>query len=47
MMTNAHNESNERVSDWTLATGTKPGERHVYHAVSKTIVRPPVAETRP
>ena len=46
-MTNAHNESNERVSDWKLATGTKPGERHVYRAVSKTIVRPPVPEARP
>ena len=28
-MTNDHNA----VSNWTMATGTKPGERHVYRDV--------------
>jgi hypothetical protein len=33
-MTNEHNTSNVRVSNWTLATGTRPGERYVYAATS-------------
>jgi len=31
-MTNEHNA----VSNWTLATGTKPGERYVYRDVPST-----------
>ena len=33
-MTNENNASAVRVSSWTLATGTKPGERYVYAAIS-------------
>ena len=29
-MTNKDNASGDRISNWTLATGTKPGERYVY-----------------
>jgi hypothetical protein len=29
-MTNEDNTANVRVSNWTLATGTKPGAREVY-----------------
>jgi len=32
-MTNEHNA----VSNWTLATGTKPGERYVYRDVAPSI----------
>ncbi len=27
------------VSNWTLATGTKPGERHVYSGNTVSVVR--------
>jgi hypothetical protein len=30
VMTNEHNTIGERLSNWTLATGTKPGARDVY-----------------
>ena len=37
-MTSENNESSVRISNWTLATGTRPGERHVYQAEPKTTV---------
>jgi hypothetical protein len=44
-MTNEHNA----VSNWTLATGTKPGERYVYRDVPSTpgTHRPSDAQSRP
>lgn len=38
-MTSKDNASDAPVSNWTLATGTKPGERHVYAPVNQTTVR--------
>jgi hypothetical protein len=35
-MTNDGNPPDARVSSWTLATGTKPGERYVYGAPAKS-----------
>jgi len=32
-MTTEGNASAVRISNWTLATGTQPGARHVYRAV--------------
>ena len=29
-MTNEHNTTDVPISNWTLATGTKPGARYVY-----------------
>ena len=29
-MTNEHNTADVQISNWTLATGTTPGARHVY-----------------
>jgi hypothetical protein len=34
------NEQDVPVSNWTLATGTNPGERHVYPAMSHNTARP-------
>jgi hypothetical protein len=33
-MTNDNNTSNVPISNWTLATATRPGERYVYAAPS-------------
>ena len=38
-MTNANHTSDVPVSNWTLATGTKPGERAVFDVVHPKIVR--------
>jgi hypothetical protein len=35
-----------RVSNWTLATGTQAGERHVYPTVPQEVARPPVPNVR-
>jgi hypothetical protein len=35
------------VSNWTLATGTRPGERHVYADVRQDVARPPAPDGRP
>jgi hypothetical protein len=41
LMENANQSSQVQVSNWTLATGTQPGERHVYPAAhQKRRVRP-------
>jgi hypothetical protein len=45
-MTN-ENVSNMRVSNWTLATGTRAGERHVYRSVQEDVTRPPAPTGRP
>jgi hypothetical protein len=39
-MTSENNQSGVRISNWTLATGTRPGERHVYQAEPKTTMPP-------
>jgi hypothetical protein len=39
-MASEHNASDVRVSNWTLATDTRPGERHVYPGVRQTPGRP-------
>jgi hypothetical protein len=33
-----------RVSNWTLATGTQPGERHVYPAAHRDAAPAPAPE---
>jgi hypothetical protein len=38
-MTTEDNTSGIRVSNWTLATGTKSGERTVYPAPPQVLVR--------
>ena len=37
-MTNEDN-TDVRISNWTLATGTKSGERHVYSPITKSTGR--------
>jgi hypothetical protein len=37
-MTNENDASVVRVSSWTSATGTKPGERYVYAATLENIL---------
>jgi hypothetical protein len=46
-MMNENAPSDVRVSNWTLATGTRAGERHVYPSVRQDISNPPASETRP
>jgi hypothetical protein len=38
-MTTENDRSEVRVSNWTLATGTRAGERHVYPSVRQDIQR--------
>jgi hypothetical protein len=38
--------SDVRVSNWTQATGTRPGERYVYSDTLQKNVQPPVPEHR-
>ena len=38
-MTNEDKTADVRISDWTLATGTKPGARYVYSPDSESIAR--------
>jgi|RhiMetdeSRZDD1v2_1073273.scaffolds.fasta_scaffold2500981_2 hypothetical protein len=35
------------VSNWTLATGTKPGERHVYAPVPQSAERQSLTKEKP
>jgi hypothetical protein len=46
-MMNENNGSDVRVSNWTLATGTRAGERHVYHSVARYFARSPAPQIRP
>ena len=46
-MMNGNNGSDVTASNWTLATGTRAGERHVYHSVALDIARPPAPQTWP
>jgi hypothetical protein len=45
-MTNEDNTADARISNWTLATGTKPGARHVYSARNRTTAPPAEPETK-
>jgi hypothetical protein len=45
MATNDH-ALDQQLSNWTLATGTKPGERHVYGATSRRTARHSVPDAR-
>jgi hypothetical protein len=47
LVMNENNPSDVRVSNWTQATGTRPGERDVYPSVRQDIAPRPVPETRP
>ena len=38
-MTNENNAADVRVSNWTLATGTKPGAREVYSPTTRSTAR--------
>jgi hypothetical protein len=40
------NGSDVRVSNWTQATGTRPGERYVYSDAHPKNVQPPALENR-
>jgi hypothetical protein len=44
---NGNNPSDVRVSNWTLATGTRPGERHVYPSLPQDDLHPLPPVTRP
>ena len=48
-MTNEHNTTDVRISNWTLATGTKPGARDVYWPNTRSTARHvgPEAESLP
>ena len=43
-MENANQASEVQVSNWTLATGTQPGERHVYPAAQRDASCAPAPE---
>ena len=43
-MENANQASEIPVSNWTLATGTRPGERHVYPAAHRDAAGAPAPE---
>ena len=45
-MTSENNESSVPISNWALATGTRPGERNVYQAEPKTTVQPSEPKAR-
>ena len=38
-MKNEDNTTDVRISNWTLATGTKPGARDVYPPMTRSTVR--------
>ena len=44
-MANEQDASDARISNWTLATGTKPGERDVYPTISQSTQRSSVPES--
>ena len=39
-MSSENNTPDVAVSNWTLATGTRPGERHVYPTVPQSNAQP-------
>jgi hypothetical protein len=43
---NESNGSDVRVSNWTQATGTRPGERYVYSDTRQKNVQAPALENR-
>jgi len=45
-MENANQPSEVPVSNWTLATGTRPGERHIYPDAPRDASSAPVSEGR-
>jgi len=45
-MTNEDNVANVPISNWTLATGTKPGARYVYWPATKSTAPPIATETK-
>jgi len=45
-MENANQPSEVPVSNWTLATGTRPGERHIYPAAQRDVSCAPAPEVR-
>jgi hypothetical protein len=45
-MENANKTSEVPVSNWTLATGTRPGERHVFPSAQRDQLSPPAPERR-
>ena len=45
-MTTKDHALDARVSNWTLATGTKPGERHVHGIPSRRTARHSVPDAR-
>ena len=45
-MENANQPSEVPVSNWTLATGTRPGERHIYPAAQRDASCAPASEGR-
>jgi hypothetical protein len=46
-MTNEDNTTDVPISNWTLATGTKPGARYVYWPTSTSSARHVKPETKP
>jgi hypothetical protein len=44
-MTRQHDTRDTRISNWTLATGTSPGQRDVQTAVASDTIRRPAQET--
>jgi hypothetical protein len=41
------NASEVRISNWTMATATRPGERHVYPANSLSTARRSAPDAKP
>ena len=46
-MTNEDNTTDVPISDWTLATGTKPGARYVYSLPTSSTARHVEPTARP
>jgi hypothetical protein len=49
-MTNEHNTTDVPISNWTLATGTRPGARYVYSPATRGTARhvqPEAKSTQP
>jgi hypothetical protein len=44
-MANEDNDTDAPISDWTLATGTKPGARYVYWPATRSTAPPVAPET--
>ena len=45
-MTNEDNNKDAPISDWTLATGTKPGARYVYWPATRSTAPSGAPETK-